>query len=133
MRIAVVLLSILPICLSGCSSLVRNSGKDLDTLKTRDDVRQMFGDPFETKLLGDKYFIEDHITHSKLSEQCSLWEGLGEDIFVSTFGLSELIMFPSESYRAIRKSIVGQHLRFRYDLEGKLVLIELDCEHYGAQ
>lgn len=134
MRFAILLSACLPVCLSGCSSLVRLCGKDLGTLKTRDDVRQMFGEPFETSHLGNKDVIEDHITHSKLSRSITRMGG-GYDcsLFFTTFGLSELIEFPRESYRAIRKSIDGQNLRFQYDPQGKLARIELDGEPYGAR
>lgn len=49
--------------------------------------------------------------------------------YVGTLGLGELIWFPKASYRVIRDSIVGQHLRVFYDDQGKVQKIELDGEY----
>lgn len=125
MRVSYLLLTATTFSAIGCSAKIAVSGLRLDHLTTRDEVHAAFGQPQATgHIVGHP--IEDYTTHRKIAEP---WKGEGLCMICAvTLGLSELLAFPGESYDAIHRSIVGQHLRFEYDYAGNVISTQWDGE-----
>ena len=110
---------------AGCSLLVVNTGKNLAELKSQEQVHETFGLPSLTgQTEGVPY--EEFTTHRKIAEP-------DKNIYIimgtaGTFGFGELVWFPTELYRAIRRSVVGQQIRYIYDAEGNVTDISHDGE-----
>jgi uncharacterized protein YceK len=113
------------ILMSGCSSLIAHSGKDLSKLTTREEVHSEFGDPDKTGA-EEGYSREDYCTRRKISEPMrSNSLGMG---FAMTFGTAELVAFPMELCLLCRRTVLGQSLRFAYDDNGQVTRVFLDGE-----
>jgi hypothetical protein len=117
MRFAILLLACMPVCLTGCSAIILGTGTRLDELEKRERVHQKFGESISQDE-SEGMLAEDYLTHRKIADTTSgIYLVMG---YVGTLGLGELIWFPKASYRVIRNSIVGQHLRVFYDDQGKV-------------
>ena len=125
MRYALMLIVAATFSLPGCTIVLKNAGKDLSKLKTRDDVRRDFGPPLEALQFDDRA-VETYQTRRKISET---WRypmlAMG---YVMTFGLGDLVWFPCEVVRFAKHTAVGQRLQFSYDATGRIVDITLDGE-----
>lgn len=120
------LVLVLALSTIGCSVLVVNSGTNLEKLTTRAQVHDSFGQPINSGQIDDEPF-EEFITHRKIAEQnMNIYLVMG---YAGTFGLGELIWFPQQSYLAIRRSVVGQRLRFTYDEAGMVTHICRDDDY----
>ena len=109
---------------TGCSALVAGSGKNLDALDTKEQVRKAFGTPVTSGEEDQAY--DEFRTHRKLSES---WKG--EYLLIPcvvTCGLSEIVFLPRELYIAARQMVVGQSLRFDYDAGGTVTAVFLNGE-----
>ncbi|MDY3561043.1 hypothetical protein R5W23_002302 [Gemmata sp. JC673] len=122
-RVYPVLALLMP--LNGCAFLVATSGKDVGALATRDEVQHDFGTPVVSgSVEGQPY--DEFRTHRKISEGWkSIYYSMG---YVVTLGFGEVIWLPNELYRATRRSIVGQTVRFVYDEAGNVKSVQLDGE-----
>ena len=121
----VILAAVIPS--SGCSCFLICSGKDLGVLATQEEVQKDFGSPVACGEEDGKSY-EEFRTHQKISES---WKQeyylLG---FAVTFGLGEVIWFPTEVYKATHRSIMGQTIRFVYDSQGYVKDVRLDGDYY---
>jgi hypothetical protein len=106
-------LALLPV---GCSALIAQSGKDVTSLKTREQVRREFGAPTESGTTADGHAYDDFRTRRKISDVDPA-AGL---CFVMSFGLSEFVAFPEELYENEQRLLLGQTLRFEYDATGNV-------------
>ena len=123
MRTAYLLMAAAALAPAGCSSLIVNSGQDLSKLTTRAQVHEAFGPPAAVEPTGE-HTTEEFTTRRKIAEPYkNIYLAIG---YVITLGLGELIWFPHQLYVAGRRSIVGQHLRFSYDSEGRVTEIRHD-------
>ncbi|MDB5308065.1 MAG: hypothetical protein JWO38_2267 [Gemmataceae bacterium] len=110
---------------TGCSWIVVNSGQNLGELKTRAQVHDTFGLPAATGRTKDQPF-EEYFTRRKIAEPWkNIYIVMGD---FSTFGLGEFIWFPHQLFLAGRRSVVGQQIRFIYDVVGNVRGIRLDGE-----
>ncbi len=123
MRAACLLLIACVLPSIGCTMLVVNTGKDLTALKSQAKVHEAFGLPTATgQAEGMPY--EDFTTHRKIAEpQKNIYLMMGT---IATYGFGEFVWFPTELYRAVRRSVVGQPLRFTYDAAGNVTAIRFD-------
>ncbi len=123
MRVAYLLLIACVLPSIGCTMLVVNSGKVLTALKSQAKVHEAFGLPTATgQAEGMPY--EDFITRRKIAEpQKNIYLIMGT---IWTCGFGEFVWFPTELYRAVRRSVVGQSLRFTYDAAGNVTAIRFD-------
>lgn len=97
----------------------------MGALATQAEVQQDFGAPVASGRVGDHSY-EEFRTRRKISEGWkSIYYCMG---YVVTLGFGEVVWLPSELYRATRRSIVGQTLRFVYDEEGNVKSVQLDGE-----
>ena len=117
------LLCALVITQSGCSMLVMRSGMKVGELKNRDDVHKKLGEPVDRSLPEEKTRFEEYITRRKVAEPVDGSMVMG---YMATLGLCEFLYFPYSMYHAVSRSILGQRLRFLYDPDGGLMLVELD-------
>ena len=118
MRLFLILLAGLALLSGGCSVYMARSGQDLRPLATRDQVQHEFGLPAETGTTTDGQAYEDYRTRRKISEVArSSSMGMG---VVMTYGLLEILYFPTELYNYGRRFCVGQTVRFEYDPTGKV-------------
>jgi hypothetical protein len=102
---------------SGCSVLIAESGKDLSTLKTREQVHKQFGEPVASGTTNDESFEVYH-THQKIADQADAdYLSMG---IAMTYGVGELVAFPCELYLLGRNTIIGRDIRFTYDSSGKV-------------
>lgn len=110
---------------TGCSWLVINSGQQLNDLKTREQVQEVFGPPATSDVLGDQVYDEFR-THRKIAEP---WKNsylvMG---WCYTLGLGEIVWFPHQAFVAARRSILGQKLMVTYDEAGNVQQVSLDGE-----
>jgi hypothetical protein len=108
---------------TGCSWLVINSGQQLNDLKTREQVQEVFGPPAESGVFQDQAYDEFH-TRRKIAEPWkNLYLATG---WVYTLGLGEIVWFPHQAFVAARRSILGQELRVTYDEAGNVQQVSLD-------
>ena len=103
---------------SGCSVMIAESGKDLRTLKTREQVRKQFGEPVASGTTNGESFEEYH-THQKIAVNEMQADALSMGIAM-TYGLGELYAFPDQLYLLGRNTIIGQDIRVTYDSAGKV-------------
>lgn len=123
MRVPCLLLTASIISATGCTMLVVNSGTNLAELQTREQVEKVFRQPAIAGQTDGQHFVE-YTTHRKIAEpKKNIYLCTGA---VATWGFTELLFFPSESYRAARRSVVGQRVRFTYDAEGRVTAIDFD-------
>jgi hypothetical protein len=101
---------------NGCSMLIASSGKDLSQLKTRDEVREQFGEPMMSCNEEGRDF-DDFRSHRKIAYQLRT-AGYSMSLAM-TLGLGEFITFPYEVYETGKDVIVGQDVRFYYDENGR--------------
>lgn len=110
---------------TGCSWLVINSGQQLNDLKTREQVQEVFGPPATSDVLGDQVYDEFR-TRRKIAEP---WKNsylvMG---WCYTLGLGEIVWFPHQAFVAARRSILGQKLMVTYDEAGNVQQVSLDGE-----
>jgi len=100
---------------SGCSLFIAQSGTDLQSFSTRDQVRARFGTPTANGSQDGVAFDQYRTRRKFADEREAASNGMG---FAMTFGLSEFIAFPREVYLLAKRTIVGQDLRFDYDESG---------------
>jgi len=122
MRTATLLMAICAISSSGCSAYVLSSGSNLSKFKNRDDVQASFGQPADVRL-EDGALVEEYVTRRKIAEFNV--EGILM-VDTVTLGLSEFYFLPYAAYLATRRSLVGQHVVFKYDGEGRVTEILWD-------
>ncbi|WP_171472957.1 hypothetical protein [Frigoriglobus tundricola] len=109
---------------SKCSAFVAGRGEDLNAFDTREQVRRAFGTPVASS--GEGGAADEYRTHRKISEK---WRGEYLVIgCVATLGLAEVVTLPMELFNAARQRIVGHHLRFSYDADGKVIAVTVDGE-----
>jgi hypothetical protein len=109
--------------LSGCSVFIAESGKDLRSVTTREQVQEEFGTPTESGEEIDGPF-ETYHTRRKISE--SLRGHCLDMGLTMTLGLGELFALPKELCVLARKTILGQDVKFHYDSSGRVSRIYLD-------
>jgi len=105
--------------------LIAQSGEDLSTLTTKEQVDEHFGTPCATGANGGQSF-EDFTTRRKISEPLRI-DGYSMSLGM-TYGIGELYLFPYELYLLGRRTILGGHLRFVYDDKGSVTAVFLDGE-----
>lgn len=102
---------------TGCSAFVASHGVDVNGLSTKDEVRRALGTPDP----GSGSLCDEFHTHRKLAEN---WKG--EYLLIPavvTFGLSEVVYFPREVYRAIEQRVAGHTIQVFYDGDGKVTYV----------
>jgi hypothetical protein len=126
MRTITALLLALSFLPAGCSYRIAQCGANVQKLKTRDEVRQAFGEPSVT---GDEdgETLEQFRTRRKIAE----WDRAQATHMAvgTTNGLLELIFGPVEIGLLVQRKLVGQDLRFYYDANGSVtdVLLNGEC------
>ncbi len=108
---------------SGCSVLIAQSGTDLQSLVTRDQVRAKLGKPAASGSQDGVNFDQFRTRRKFADEMEAASDGMG---FAMTAGLLEFIAFPREVYLLAKRTIVGQDLRFEYDESGDVSNASLD-------
>ena len=107
----------------GCSAIVASRGVELSDLTTKEQVHRTFGTPVTGGIEGQPgQAYEEFRTHRKISER---WKG--EYLLIPcvvTLGLSEFVYFPRELFCATRQLIVGQSIRFGYDIHGNVTTVD---------
>ena len=114
---------------SGCAGLIMESGLSVSSLHTKESVRATFGEPDRS---GDQFDVllpegcdfDEVITRRKLSHGAAKYAW----IVPMTLGLSELVCVPYELGQMSYDSIVGQKIRFIYDVKGNVVQILVNDE-----
>jgi hypothetical protein len=110
---------------SGCSVMIANSGKDLGTLATKEQVHSWFGEPSATGTEAGKVF-EDFYTRQKVSTwDQSQTEGYTL-LLALTLGTSELVLTPYELCLLGVRTVNGQTVHVTYDANGKIAGLSLD-------
>ena len=108
---------------SGCSVFIAQSGTDLKSLVTRDQVHATIGKPAASGF-EDGVSFDQYRTRRKFPNDFdAAGDGMG---FAMTVGLSEFIAFPRELYLLSKRTIFGQDLRFEYDESGDVTRASLD-------
>jgi hypothetical protein len=123
MRTAFLLLIGTALLSNGCAALIARSGKDLEAMTTREEVRKDMGVADEIGMVnGEPY--EEFRFHGKVAD---FWKahsnGMG---FVMTFGLGEVVQFPEAVFEAGQEVIDGHAVRFYYDPIGNVTGCVLD-------
>jgi hypothetical protein len=128
MRCGRLILTALLIPTCGCAAIIAKSGKNIDTLTTREEVHKKLGAPDSTELNEDQW-TDTYLTRQKISE----WRrGGGEGLyFAMSFGLTEFEAFPAEIYLLGRRTLLGQELSFHYDADGRVVDVYLDGQQFS--
>jgi hypothetical protein len=125
MRCTSGILLLFALAASGCSSLIARSGYYPGELKTVQEVHDKFGEAIAGGT-HDGYSYEEFHTHLKIADWMrGVQLGMG---FAYTFGLFEIVMFPSELCRTGANTILGQDIRFAYDSAGTVTYFYLDGE-----
>jgi hypothetical protein len=108
---------------SGCSILIMNSGKKIEDCNTRDEVRNLLGEPEITGIVESQEF-DEFFTHAKIAEASEAGaQGMG---VAMTMGVFEIICTPYQGYRALRNMIGGQRIRVFYDPDGRVHRFQCD-------
>ena len=152
MRIAYLFLLVPAIGSSGCAGLIARSGLDPTQLQTAEDVHGKFGKPYASGSANDALkedqsvprnaaFYEDYMVRQKIATS-NYGEGYVMLLLI-TFGTAEFLALPPELFLLAKRSILGQKLRFTYDIEGRLIRLQLDgdeqqfwmfnCLHYAPR
>ena len=128
MRIACILLAALASLSSGCSCFIASRGKDVTALKTKEEVRAVFGEPTRSGV-EDGLCFEEYRTRRKIVTP--MWVGGGEGyvmLLVMTCYTSELGLTPIELYLMGKRTLLGQTIRVTYDATGHATGHYLDGE-----
>jgi hypothetical protein len=110
----------------GCAALIAQSGTDLDTLKTKEKIHALLGEPVACGVADGKAFEEYH-TRRKISDHAIF--RLGEGYFMAwtmTCGAIDLYCVPHELYLVGRNTLLGQKVRVTYDGSGTVTSVFLD-------
>ena len=127
MRIACLLLVAFASVSSGCSAFIGSRGNDVTVLKTKDEVRAVFGEPV-TNGVEEGQSFEEYRTRRKIATFSRIY---GEGYFmllVATGGTSELVMTPIELYLMGKRTLLGQTIRVTYGATGYPCAHSLDGE-----
>jgi hypothetical protein len=112
---------------AGCAYRLAESGTDLGTLETREQVRAEFGPPAASGTADGQAF-EDFRTRRKVADShqhvyaAHLLSGY-------TYGLAEVMLLPGECFGVAARTILGQDLRFVYDEAGRVTAVLRDGEY----
>jgi hypothetical protein len=117
-RSSCVLLAGLTLMSGGCVSYIAQSGKDLGSLSTREEVRNEFGTPTSSSISTDSFDApyDEFVTRRKIVDPDPV-NGMPAGL---SLWLSEVAEFPGELLRNERRVVFGQTLRFEYDNEGNV-------------
>ena len=116
MRIACLLLTSIGALSSGCSFMIADCGKDLRSLKSREEVRAAFGKPEKCGVEDGKDF-EEFRTRRKIHSDRQQGEAM---LAGFTLGASEVVFLPLELCRLTTGTLFGQTIRFTYDPTGSV-------------
>ena len=128
MRPLGVFLTAICIVLPGCASSIALSGKRLDSVTSSQEVHNQLGTPIANQDVDGQH-VEVYRTHQKIADP-----GHGEEWMMAaaiTLGLSELVMFPYETFRAVRDAANGRDVRVTYDEGGNVTKTEVDGHVYS--
>jgi hypothetical protein len=116
---------------SGCSLSIARSGKDLDTLTTKDQVHEQFGHPSASGIAKGRPW-DVYCIRRKIAEPLAV--KLGHELtLVFTLGIAEIGYFPYELFHLGWTTIIGRDVGFVYDNAGKVTKIFLDGEPTDAE
>jgi hypothetical protein len=101
--------------------LIVLSGFNLGELRTCQAVQEKFGTPDQSGVLPDGGTFDQITTRRKIAHPFD--QGMYCYTVGFTFGLSELICFPYQLFQAVGEGIVGQRIRFDYDVYGNVVKV----------
>jgi hypothetical protein len=107
---------------TGCAAGVARSGLDPGQL-TRERVAREFDAAVPTASPDGTSALAFH-TSRKVAEPARIDELMTADLLTS--GLSEVVYFPRELYRATRTTLFGRDVVVRYDARGRVLSVAVD-------
>jgi YD repeat-containing protein len=142
MRITYPLLLVAAFSSSGCAGLIARSGTDVTALKTRNEVRAVFGEPVAAGVVEESEgkTFEEYVTRRKIAalpEEPS-GRGFGSLAYPGTLffslGTCELVLIPEQLALMAVRFVGGEKIRFTYDRSGRIieVLRNSNCDYFQS-